>query len=281
MLQDLRDFTEEPFSMPPSPANPVHLAAQTPSVQAPSRRTTAPHTPGYYDGGYPPYQNQIYPLSNGGGPGQIQSHKWTQEDQDQYDERVRKKALNELVESWMDRLQLISLITTFFAGMESQLIGSTVPDNPGSDPRINQAANAALVGALVIHTSAAIISFLAAFFLIRFKLSVAKREERRAEGLNSTTTSSVQSNNWYLEQTGPLRRGAAPTHLLDFCHSLCMWLSAIGFILALAGIVCFAWSRLSTNAAVFASVCTAGCVVSGVVAMLWPASGPHLKPKAS
>ena len=36
----------------------------------------------------------------------------TQEDQDQYDERIRKKALSELVESWMDRLQLISVIVS-------------------------------------------------------------------------------------------------------------------------------------------------------------------------
>ena len=46
---------------------------------------------------------------------------------------------------------------------------------------IDQAANAALAGALVIHVFAAIISFLAAFFLIRYKLSAAKREERKLE----------------------------------------------------------------------------------------------------
>ena len=34
----------------------------------------------------------------------------TQEDQNEYDEKTRKKAMNGLVQSWMDRLQLISVI---------------------------------------------------------------------------------------------------------------------------------------------------------------------------
>ena len=39
-------------------------------------------------------------------------HVGTQEDQDQFDEKVRKQAMNELVQSWMDRLQLISVIVS-------------------------------------------------------------------------------------------------------------------------------------------------------------------------
>ena len=141
---------------------------------------------------------------------------------------------------------------------------------------IDQAANAALAGALVIHVFAAIISFLAAFFLIRYKLSVAKREERKVEGGAGTlSSSSVWSATPYLEQVGPFRRGAPPTHLLDHCHSLCMWLSAIGFALAIAGVMCFAWSRLALSASVFASVCCAACLVSGFAAFFWPASSMH------
>ncbi|KAI9067105.1 hypothetical protein FKP32DRAFT_1588917 [Trametes sanguinea] len=111
----------------------------------------------------------------------------TQEDQDETDEKARRKAMSELVQSWMDRLQLISVITTFFAAMEAQLLGSTMPDDPTKDPPADQVANAALTGALVVHVFAAIISFLAAFFLIRYKLTVAKREERKVEsGLANT-----------------------------------------------------------------------------------------------
>lgn len=41
------------------------------------------------------------------------TRKWTQEDQDQIDEKARRKAMSELVQSWMDRLQLISVIVSF------------------------------------------------------------------------------------------------------------------------------------------------------------------------
>lgn len=36
----------------------------------------------------------------------------TQEDQDQTDEKARRKATNDLVQSWMDRLQLISVFAS-------------------------------------------------------------------------------------------------------------------------------------------------------------------------
>ncbi|KAI0356196.1 hypothetical protein OH77DRAFT_1423793 [Trametes cingulata] len=242
----------------------------------------------------------------------------TQEDQDETDEKARKKAMNELVQSWMDRLQLISVIvrpshsrparilrltslqTTFFAAMEAQLLGSTMPDNPDKDPAIDQLANATLTGALVVHVFAAIMSFLAAFFLIRYKLTAAKREERKVEsGLadpgtpapapsraptTSPTTTSPEhaaalppifSSDPHLEQVGPFRRGQPPTHLLDHCHSLCMWLAAVGFVLALAGVLCAAWARLARSGAVFASACVAVCLVSGVAAVFWPAGSVH------
>ncbi len=241
----------------------------------------------------------------------------TQEDQDHVDEKVRQKALSDLVQSWMDRLQLISVVvrikaahylirvmltkcrqTTFFAAIEAQLLGTTTPDpdNKDSDSRIDQAANAALAGAMVVHVFAAIVSFFAAFFLIRYKLSMAKREERKVElghihphedlqnrgvTIETSSNSSVWSSNPHLEQVGPFRRGQPPTHLLDHCHSLCMWLSAVGFVLAMVGVMCFVWSRLSKSASIFASVCVGVCLVSGVGAIFWPASSIHRKPKVA
>lgn len=217
----------------------------------------------------------------------------------------------------MDRLQLISVVvrikaahylirvmltkcrqTTFFAAIEAQLLGTTTPDpdNKDSDSRIDQAANAALAGAMVVHVFAAIVSFFAAFFLIRYKLSMAKREERKVElghihphedlqnrgvTIETSSNSSVWSSNPHLEQVGPFRRGQPPTHLLDHCHSLCMWLSAVGFVLAMVGVMCFVWSRLSKSASIFASVCVGVCLVSGVGAIFWPASSIHRKPKVA
>ena len=185
--------------------------------------------------------------------------------------------------------------------MESQLLGTTAPD-PDSrqdDPWASQIANAALTGALVIHIFAAILAFLAAFFLIRYKLTVARREERKVEfGLSdstvnggsdssntepgsqsrSSTTSSdppIWSSNPHLEQVGPFRRGRPPTHLLDHCHSLCMWLSVVGFVFALVGVLCFAWSRLALGGGIVASICIGTCLVAGVAAVFWPIPPAH------
>ena len=181
--------------------------------------------------------------------------------------------------------------------MESQLLGSTAPDldDRGSEAIVSQIANASLTGALVVHVFAAILSFLAAFFLIRYKLTMAKREERIVEsGLadsasnpigsgslssdatadadlsrssTASTSQPIWSSNPHLEQVGPFRRGRPPTHLLDHCHSLCMWLSIVGFVQALVGVLCFAWSKLSLSGGVFGSICMAVCVVTGVAAV--------------
>ncbi|KAI0829649.1 hypothetical protein BC628DRAFT_1055951 [Trametes gibbosa] len=280
-------MTEEPASMPHSPArSPVRLFGRG-LRSLPQDMDLQP----------------VYVPPNGNG-GENPTRRWTQEDQDETDKKARRRAMNELVQSWMDRLQLISVITTFFAAMEAQLLGSTVPDDPDDERAIDQVANAALTGALVVHVFAAIISFLAAFFLIRYKLTVAKREERKVEaghgggaagspssassgsgsgsesrsrqGTQTESRAPIFSSDPHLEQVGPFRRGEPPTHLLDHCHSLCMWLAAVGFVLALVGVLCFAWARFALSTSVFATVCMVVCLVSGVVAVLRPASSVHL-----
>ncbi|EJF65165.1 hypothetical protein DICSQDRAFT_177821 [Dichomitus squalens LYAD-421 SS1] len=286
-------MTEEPSHMPPSRSPTARLFGAGKGLLAVP--PTANHGPPVY---VPVLSTS--PIQNNGA---YMSRKWTQEDQNNSDEKERRKAMNELVASWMDRLQLISVITTFFAAMEAELLGTTAPD-PGdnaSEPVVSQLANATLTGALVMHVFAAILAFLAAFFLIRFKLTAAVREEHKVEsGLasgaasgagvcvgkgaepasgsrNSTTSSDppIWSSNPHLEQVGPFRRGQPPTHLLDHCHSLCMWLSAVGFVLALVGVLAFAWSRLALSGGVFASVCMAVCLSTGVAAIFWPASSAH------
>ena len=148
---------------------------------------------------------------------------------------------------------------------------------------IDQAANAALAGALVIHVFAAIISFLAAFFLIRYKLSAAKREERNFEaavangqgGVGTVSSSSVWSSNSHGEQIGLFRRGQLLTHLLSHCHSSCLGLSAVRFVLAITGMMCFVWLPLPLNSSIFASACCTTCVVPGVAAIFWPSGSMH------
>ncbi|OCH90610.1 hypothetical protein OBBRIDRAFT_793166 [Obba rivulosa] len=211
------------------------------------------------------------------------ARKWTQQDQDKTDEEARRRIMKELERSWMDRLQLISVITTFFAAIEAQLLGITTPD-PGTaaaESRIEQTANATLAGALVVHVFAAILSFLAAFFLIRYRLREVTREEVKIEsGITpisshsqladgAKTSGAIWSSRPQLEAVGPFRRGTPPTHLLDHCHTLCMWLAAVGFVLAMAGVLCFAWARLPRSGSIFASVCMGICCVAGVTGVLF------------
>ncbi|KAJ7270028.1 hypothetical protein B0H12DRAFT_1094100 [Mycena haematopus] len=132
----------------------------------------------------------------------------------------------------------------------------------------NQVANSAFLAALVLHIWAAIISFMGAFFLVRYNLKEAKKEEKQAgvdpssknTSSKNSFTSSYQSvsANPYLEQIGPFNR-KPPTHLLSRCHNLCILLTFIGFALALLGIVSFAWVQNPISVGIVTSVSTAIC----------------------
>ncbi|KAH9920903.1 uncharacterized protein B0H18DRAFT_1022596 [Fomitopsis serialis] len=260
-LRESRRMTEEPrplnsASSPFLLIDPAVLRTLTTSKSTTDIRSSA---------GYSPAQN--------GAPGQDGVHmqtgvqpvrNWTQTDQDETDAENRKNAMKELVKSWMDRLQLISVITTFFAATETQLLVITTPvDDDTPESRTRSAANAILAGALVIHLCAAIISFLAAFFLVRYRLKEAAKEEIKIEtGITPTSSKSalktgIWTANPHLEEMGPFRRGGPPTRLLEHLHTLCMWLAVVGFALALAGALCYTWARLSRSASIFASACMA------------------------
>ncbi|KAG9312094.1 hypothetical protein JVU11DRAFT_7378 [Chiua virens] len=110
--------------------------------------------------------------------------KITQEEQDVLDEKARKRAMKNLVNSWQERLQLISVITTFFASTEAAMLVNTKPlSSVDFGSSVLKASNACLLGALIVHVCAAILSFLGAFLLIRYKLKEATREEMIAEGI--------------------------------------------------------------------------------------------------
>ncbi|TFK50986.1 hypothetical protein OE88DRAFT_1660161 [Heliocybe sulcata] len=243
------------------------------------------------------YEGELHPRRESAQP----SRQRTQEDQDKADGEARKKAVKDLVQSWMDRLQLISVITTFFASVESQLVGNTIPSN-GSGPasRTLQAANSGLMGALVMHSFAAILSFLGAFILVRYKVKEAKKEEIKAEGGQPTTVTSSPvdlekaaqsasqpqmppSNHTQtpgapsempdifcrdprLVQVGPFSR-QPPIKILERVHSLCLWTSAVGFVLALMGILCFSWSVMPRSVSVVSSACLAVCVLGSAITL--------------
>lgn len=214
--------------------------------------------------------------------------KWTQEDQDRKDKEARHKAIKELVNAWMERLQLISVITTFFAAIEAQLLGTVTPSSDTKISRISSASVATLSSALVIHSFAAILSFVAAFFLVRFRVHEASRQEHKAEhkleaGAHRDTKSpsappGIWSSNPRLEQVGPLRRGSPPTHLLESCHTLCMVLAAVGFVLAMAGILCYVWACLPTSSIVLSTVAITLSLLAATAALVLPENVSMLYP---
>lgn len=165
---------------------------------------------------------------------------------------------------------------------------------------------------------------MAAFFLVRYKLKIAKNEEQQADGHvheemvdspRSFTPSDMErakqdvsrnlsrtyqpvhndhdtdpipglirvdvkpaigpvqraiySTNPHLVQVGPFQ-GKPPTHLLGRCHTFCIILTALGFVLALMGILCFAWDRLPLSVSVSSSFFMAMCVITGVFILLKP-----------
>lgn len=126
----------------------------------------------------------------------------------------------------------------------------------------------------------AIISFLAAFFLIRYELCEALKQEQMADNrdavaLKPTTTNTTMSTTpdvWvkdpHLEHRGPWGVYEPPIRLLRKCNSLCMWLTVTGAVLALMGVVCATWATMPQNVSIFTSACAGFCLVTGIYAFL-------------
>ncbi|KAH7921015.1 hypothetical protein BV22DRAFT_1039139 [Leucogyrophana mollusca] len=251
--------------------------------------------------------------------------KRTQKDQDEADEKARKKAMRDLVNSWQERLQLISVITTFFASIEAGMLVNTTPSRDAgtsdadSSNLVLKASNAGLMGALILHVYAAVLSFLAAFLIIRYKLKEATKEELMMEGIQvvssplggSLRVKSVErdasdpegpgpmmhensspvtarsdssdsqgrnlrsgstpaeppifSKNPHIEQVGPFRWNITSTqssHLLSRFHTLCILLAATGFVLAIMGIILYAWALQPIEVSVFATACLGAAVLA-------------------
>ncbi|KAF9268572.1 hypothetical protein L218DRAFT_994420 [Marasmius fiardii PR-910] len=235
--------------------------------------------------------------------------KRTQAEQDQEDDDARRKAMKDLVGSWNDRLQLISLITTFMASVEAGLLQVSAPD-PGADKRslLIDVSNACLISALIIHLHASFISFVGAFFLVRFKVKEAKREENKIEGIhpaepskgsvvldmaakqitnspetgsqtsatqNTTIQPPVWSANPQLVQVGPFLR-QPPIDLLSRCHFLCILCTVFGFSLAICGILCLAWARHPVGVRIAVTSALGVCLASGFAAVFTKFDDSHV-----
>ncbi|THH07505.1 hypothetical protein EW146_g9300 [Bondarzewia mesenterica] len=82
-------------------------------------------------------------------------------------------AVLQIIQIWADRLQLISVVSTFFTSIDSILLSlvNALKDHTSTRGKL---MDACLAGALVFHASAAILAFTASFVLIRYKLNDAQ-----------------------------------------------------------------------------------------------------------
>ena len=53
-----------------------------------------------------------------------------------------------------------------------------------------------------------------------------------------------------------------PVRLLSRCHTRAAWMAVVGFVLALVGILAFAWTSLPTGIGAFASACLGTCLLA-------------------
>ena len=168
----------------------------------------------------------------------------------------------------------------------------------------------------------AILSFVAAFFLVRFRVNEASRQELKVEIKEAIERSNggdksknddapdasniaeklkhidpeqlghidpsqlknfdidppIFSSNPEIEAVGPFRRGKPPLHLLEACHTLCMLLSVVGFIMAMVGVLCYVWAMLPSSSRILSTTCLGVCIVSSLLAIFLPQGISLLSP---
>ena len=87
----------------------------------------------------------------------------------------------------------------------------------------------------------------------------------------------IWSTNPRLVQVGPFQR-KPPTELLSRCHTLCVFLTFLGFLLAIMGLISFAWDQLPVSIGIAASVAMGFCLIAGASILVYPfkqTSHPH------
>lgn len=81
----------------------------------------------------------------------------------------------------------------------------------------------------------------------------------------------IWTTNPHLVPVGPFH-GQPPTELLARCHGLSVLLAFIGFVLAIMGVITFAWDRLPLSIGVFSSIAMGLCLVAGTLILIVPST---------
>jgi hypothetical protein len=89
----------------------------------------------------------------------------------------------------------------------------------------------------------------------------------------------IRSANPRLVQVGLFKR-KPPTLLLQRCHSLCVFLTFLGFLLVIMGLIAFSWDQLPVSIGIAASVSMGFCLIGGASILVYPltkSSHHHLR----
>ncbi|KAG1738240.1 hypothetical protein EDB19DRAFT_1714668 [Suillus lakei] len=187
-----------------------------------------------------------------------------------------------LVAAWMQRIQTVTVITTFLASIDGRLFSLTsgtslvtLNTSLGSQELVY----ACFAGALVFHVCSAILGYVASFALVRYEIvdaelpPVTKHDE--VGELSNTGLhhhDSIHGKQLSLRAIPPLyaiqsllqtpsrlrlqsRTSTPPLDLLTRCYFTTLALSGAGFILALVGIATYAWLGLQQAVGIFTMAC--------------------------
>ncbi|KZT05340.1 uncharacterized protein LAESUDRAFT_760226 [Laetiporus sulphureus 93-53] len=59
-----------------------------------------------------------------------------------------------------------------------------------------------------------------------------------------------------------------PIMLLQRCHTLAVWMSAVGFVCGLIGILAYAWAHTPLAVSIFSTACLGVCTIAGTLVLL-------------
>lgn len=198
-----------------------------------------------------------------------------------------------LVDAWMHRLQMITLVTTFLASIDGELftLTSAAPSQVTANPSLKsqEFVYSCFSGALIFHVCASILGYTASFALIRYELvdSETTPGPQSNEQGQPSSPSEVRQGKQHLrlKPTSPLeavqillppslrlqahsRTFTPPLALLSRCFYTTLALSGVGFILALLGITAYAWEGLQQNVGIFTTACLGISLLAGIWAVL-------------
>ncbi|KAG2032311.1 hypothetical protein BDR03DRAFT_970445 [Suillus americanus] len=195
----------------------------------------------------------------------------------------------------MQRLQTLTLITTFLASIDGELftltsIPSQVTLNASKESA--ELVYACFTGALVFHVCSAILGYTASFVLIRYQIVDAETPPVETDELGKRSNTglprqeSIHGKQLVLRAVPPLyviqsllqipsgfrlqsRTSSPPLDLLTRCYFTILTLSGAGFILALLGIATYAWFGLQQVVGIFTMACLGASLLSCVLAVVY------------